>query len=396
MAVTTMPSQLPRAAFPPLPEEWTFWADTIVGAVPLGPVQATAFSCVRKLSDFGSGSVTLPVESTALNQERLLRLWSWRLWAFYAGVPYFCGVPTGITDDGSAVTTLTLTELTGYLTKRQWDVQDMSHTQTEQTEIARQIASPLADVGVDIVTEPGSGFLRDRSYAYLESEHRGQLLINLSQVISGPQFRTEYSMSPAGRPVCTLRVAYPRVGTATGLGMTVPGSVTGFSAAWDSDKLRTRTFAVGELAEDAPEGTPKPAVIEDRPQPDLPRLDEADDWAGVILTSTLTERANTAATQYASPVLDLGETGSLDDPPVTTYGPGDDVTVRIVTPLLSGGIEETAQLTECTVDAGTGTAAWKVTATLPPPQARQTLNQRLDQIDRLVIAARRQGLAPLT
>ncbi|MBO0818173.1 MAG: hypothetical protein J2P30_23815, partial [Actinobacteria bacterium] len=330
--------RLPGTA--PLPADWTFWADTIIGAVPLGPVQPTAFSCTSPLSDFGKGEVTLPVVSSALDQARLLRLWSWRLWVFYDGFPYFCGAPSGIQDVGAATATLTLTELPGYLIKRQWDYgpPNRRFTQVEQVAIAAELAAPVADVGVNIATSAGPGFLRDREYEYLESDHRGQLLVNLSQVISGPQFRAEYTMV-AGRPRCTLRIGYPRVGGQTGLGLVVPGNIHEYAASWDADELRTRTFAVGELPETAPEGTAVPVAVEDRPQPDLPRLDEADDWPSTFLTSTLRERAATAATQHAEPVLELTGTAGVSDPPVTSYGPGDDVAVRLVTPLLPGGLE---------------------------------------------------------
>jgi hypothetical protein len=385
-----------------LPAEWTFWADTIIGSVPLGPVQPVAFSCERLLSGFGKGEVTLPVASSALDRARLLRLWSWRLWCFYGGDPYWCGVPDGIADEGAATVTLTLTELTGYLARRQWDVTPPArYDQVEQTAIAADIAAPLADVGVLVVTDPGPGVLRDRTYEYLESESRAQLLANLSAVgaaenqAAGPQFRTEYDMA-AGRPRATLRIAYPRVGAATGLGMTVPGNATGLGAAWDADQLRTRTFAVGELPEDAPEDAPVPVVVEDRPQPDLPRLDAADDWPGVQRISTLTERAKTAAGQYAQPTLDLTETGQIASPPVSSYGPGDDVTVRLVSPLLPGGLEVTGQLAAVAVNAAESSAEWTVAVTLPPPQPRATLTQRLDRIDLTLTASRRRGLAPLT
>ena len=115
-------------------------------------------------------------------------------------------------------TALTLTELPGYLTKRLLDVPaGLTYSQVEQTTIARTIAAPVSDVGVQLVTVPGAGFLRDRTYAYLEGPYRSDLLVNLSQVISGPEFRAEYAQ-PAGSPVCTLRIAYPRVGSgASGL-----------------------------------------------------------------------------------------------------------------------------------------------------------------------------------
>lgn len=396
-----MPAPLPGPAqmpgYPPLPAQWTFWADTIIGHDPLGHLQPSAFSASRVLSGFGSGAVTLPVTSSAMDQARLLKLWSWRLWAYYGGRPWWCGVPTGIADDSGPTASLTLTELPGYLEKRQFDVHPSQRfDQVEQVQIAATLAAPVTDVGVSIITNAGPGFPRDRTYEYLESDSRAQLLKNLSEVISGPQYRAEYSVSSAGRPVCSLRIAYPRVGGPTGLGVSVPGSATGFDAKWDADELRTRTFAVGEVPEDAPEGTPKPVAVKDLPQAGLPRLDEVDDYPGVILQSTLIERAASMSVQHAQPVLDLTASAVASSPPLTSYAPGDDVTVRVATPLLPGGLDVTGQLTEVSVNAATGAVTWTVAVTQPPPRARETLSGRLDRIDLTVRSAYRRRMQPLT
>jgi hypothetical protein len=363
---------------PLVPGKWTFWCDTIIGAIPLGPVQPLAFRCSWKLSGFGAGSVTLPADSVALHRDQVLRLWSWRIWAFYAGEVVWCGIPTGITDDGGPAVSLTLTELPGYLVKRQFDVSPSArYDQVEQTEIARQLAQPVEDVGVVILTEPGPGFLRDRTYEFLEGQNRAELLTNLSGVISGPQFRAEYGLTPAHIPSCALRIAYPRVGTDVGLGLTVPGRAVAHSAAWDGDQLRTRTFAVGDLPEDAAEGEPRPCQIEDRPQAGLPRLDARDEWPSVILLSTLAERAATAATQQAAPALELTGTAPENSPPVGSYRVGDTVTLNITTPLLAGGLTAGAVLTEIEANAAAGTASWTVAVTSPPPVPRATLTATL-------------------
>jgi hypothetical protein len=386
-----------------LPAEWTFWADTIVGASPLGPLDPVAFTFQRLLCGHGRGEITLPVEQAALDQATLLRLWYYRIWAYYGGVPVWCGVPTGIADSGGSTTSLTLTELTGYLEARQWDeVAPRRFDQVEQTVIALTIAEPVTDVGVDIVTAAGPGALRDRTYTYLELS-RAELLYNLSQVgqaenqAAGPQFRTEYWQDAAtGRPRCRLRIAYPRVGGQLGLGLTVPGDATAYGARWDADQLRTRTFAAGELPENAAENAARPVFMVDRPQAGLPRLDRVDDYPGVSLISTLRERANTAAVQYASPVLDLSAAGRVSEPPVSSYAPGDSVTIRVVSPLLPGGIELAGQLTAVDVNAAESSAGWTVATVLPAPRPRATLTERLDRIDLTIAAAFRARLTPAT
>jgi hypothetical protein len=357
----------------------------IAGAVPLGPVKVTGFTCTSKLSDFGNGSATVNVPC-GIDPARILRLWSWRLWAFYEGTPIWCGVPTGIQETGLSTVTLTLTELPGYLIKRMFDVNpNKIYTQVEQCAIAADIAAPLGDVGVKVITSPGPGFPRDRTYDYLGNT-RAELLTQLSQVISGPQFRAQYAMGPGG-PECTLMIAYPRAGSAaSGLGVTMPGNALDYAAAWDADQLRTRTYAVGEADPNAAppaDGStpPKPVVIVDRPQADLPQLDMTDDAPGVSIISTLQEKADTGATLQAAPALKITAKPSEDFPDIRSYGVGDDVTIHVTTPLLPGGLTVTGQLIQRDIDAAAATAAWIIALTLPAPRARETLTQHLERID---------------
>lgn len=381
-----------------LPGEWTFWADTIVGQTaedpsqPLGPVDVAQFWCTSRLSGFGSGGVVLALPC-GLPSDRLLALWSWRLWCYYDNDLYWCGVPSGIIDEnGSTTVSLTLTELPGYLNKRQfdhfpfWDIRGM-----EQTQIARVLADGqggndtrvLSDVGVRIVTDPGPNpVLRDRKYEFLESDSRGQLLSNLCGVMGGPEFRTEYRTTEAGRPECTLKIAYPRVGSgAAGLGVSIPGAALGYRAAWDSDQLRNWTWAVGDVAADAEPDTPRPALLVRRAHDGMPRLDAVDDWPGTVLPSTLLERAKTMNEAQAMPALQLTATPPESFPPITRYYVGDDVTVRAVTPLLPAGLDVTGRLAQIDVNAAEGTAIWTVTTPSPPPQYREALTRRLDRLD---------------
>jgi hypothetical protein len=383
-------SMVPRPVVP-VPGLWTFHADHTVGGASLGPVRVSAFTCTSKLSDFGTGSVTVLLPC-GLDEARLLRLWSWRLWALYEGTPVWCGVPTGIQDAGTQAVTLTLAEITGYLVKRMFDVKpNKVYTQVEQCAIAAEIAAPLADVGVRIVTSPATAFLRDRTYDYLGNT-RAELLVNLAQVIDGPEFRAEYA-SAAGGPQCTLRIAHPRVGSgASGLGVTMPGSALGYSAAWDADQLRTRTYALGEADQSAgTENPPKPVAIADRPQADLPRLDATDDYPGVTVASTLTERAATGAAQHAVPALKLTASPSEAYPDLRGYGVGDDVTVHVITPLLPDGLTVTGRLVQVDIDAAAATAAWTVSVAVPPPQTRESLTGRLGRLDRTQAAMFRAG-----
>jgi hypothetical protein len=381
----------------PATGRWTFWADLMVDRQPLGYVDISSFYAVARLSNWGHGNATVTLPC-GIAPERLLRLWSWRLWAMYDGEPYWCGVPTGLADESGRTTAqFTLTELPGYLTKRVFDVPPPSvpWNNVEQCEIARRLAEPLADVGVPIITQPDVEVRRDRTYEYLESDHRAQLLSNLAGVLEGPEFRSEYGWTDEGLPECRWRVGYPRIGTDTGLGVTVPGAALAYRAAWDADQLRTYTFAVGDLPENAPPEAVKPVATLNRPQDDLPRLDAVDDWPGTVILGTLQERARTAATQQAAPALQLSATPPSHIPAITGYQVGDTVTVRATTPLLPGGLEVSGRLSMIEVNAQENTAVWTVVTSSPPPVPRASLSGELSRLGTAVSQMFRSGrLAP--
>jgi hypothetical protein len=380
--------------------KWTFWADSIVSPfTPLGPLDVVKFTYSSKLNDYGTGAVTLALPS-GLDPARMLQLWSYRIWALYddgtgqGAIPCWCGVPTGCQDAGVATVDLTLTELPGYLAKRtsEWFPSKV-YAQVDQMTIASDLAAAVADVGVTVAVGAASGIKRDRTYEYLQN-NRGTLLTELAGVIQGPQFRTEYGIARGGNPSCTLRIAYPRVGADTGLGVTMPGLALGYGATWDSDQMRTRTYAVGDLPDNAAANTPKPVKMLDVPQANMPRLDAVDDWPGVVVQSTLNEKAATASQQQAPPGFVLTVTPSEAEPPVTFYDVGDTVTVWVTTPVLAGGLRMSGQLTQVDVDAAAGTAVWTVASSVPPPRVRYHLAKRLDRLDATTSAIFRSG--PLT
>lgn len=363
---------------------WTFWADNAVSPfTDIGPVQVVAFTANWVLSGFGSGEATIAVSpNSSLTRAALMQLWTWRLWAFYQGQPVWCGCPTGVTDVGSLTVTVSLSELPGYLALKQYAL-NHTYTGVEQCTIASDLASPLANIGVPVVTQPGSGVNRDRTYTFLQST-RDQLLTELSQVINGPEFRSEYS-NPAN-PACTLKIAYPRVGVASGLAVIVPHGAISFRASWASDMMRTRTFAVGDVAPNAPTTATKPVVTIVAPQAGVPELDHVDDWPGVSVTATLNEYASAYSQSYASPALALEAVMPLMSPPLGSYNVGDDVSVVLADPLVPSGLNATGRLTAISLDAGSGTATWTVTIALPRPRRYATLAAQLKALHRKTAA----------
>lgn len=362
-----------------LPGAWTFWADRAVSPhAAYGQVQVTGFSYSSELSGFGSGEATILIEGNALTRMDLLGFYSWRLWAFYDGVPVWGGLPTGLHDDGSSAVKVSLTELPGYLLRKAYATAQ-TYTGAEQTQIAKDIAQRLDNIGVAIVTDPGPGKTRDRTYVFLEGDSRGAMLTALAEVSNGPEFRAEYAIDTSGLPTCTLKIAYPRVGVAgaaSGLALPVPGGAISFQLEWSAEQMRTRTFAVGDVPDGAASSALKPVIQVTAPQAGVPTVDGADDHPHVVLMSTLQEKADTAAQIYAKPAVTLTAVMPVTAPPLGTYGLGDDVAVTLADPLMPAGFNATGELTKIDVDAAAGTASWEVSITLPKPRKR-TLHHRI-------------------
>jgi hypothetical protein len=353
------------------PQGWTFWADASVPPFTrIGQIEVTGFTANWALGGFGAGEAVIPVEGNALDRLGLLQFYGYRLWAFYGGVPVWGGLPTGLTDDGGKSVRVALTELPGYLNVKQYATTH-TYSQVEQTTIAGDLAARLDNIGVPRIIVAGPGHLRDRTYTYLQ-DNRGNLLTALCQVTNGPEFRSEYSTDSSGNPVCSLRIAYPRAGSnASGLALVVPAGAVTYEAVWTSDRLRTRTFAVGDLAPGA-SGT-KPSVLVSTPQAGLPEIDQVDDFPGVTVLSHITERANTNAAIYASAALALTATMPVNAPPLGSYWMGDDVAVALADPLLPAALSAVGRLTGASVDAAAGTVSWTVTISQPPPRLTRHL-----------------------
>jgi len=367
-----------------LPGAWTFYADSSVAPyTPFGLVTVTGFSCGLALSDYGAGQAIIPVDNNALGRADLLRFYSWRLWAYYNGVPVWAGLGTGLLDEGGPAVQVSLTELPGYLDKKQYVTNATYTTAQDQTVAAADLAVRLDNIGVARIIDAGPGHGRALTYAYLDGQSRGDLLVQLAQMQNGPQFRSEYGTDSGGRPTCTLRIAYPRVGSAvSALAVVVPGGAASFQATWDSDNMRTRTFAVGDLPDGAATGTKRPVATDIRPQAGVPVLDAADDWAGVTDTGQLADLAATAATIYANPTLTLTAVMPISDPPLGSYGVGDDVSVALADPLIPAGYVATGRLAKIDIDAAAGTATWTVTVTSPGQKPGRSLIGRLAAAER--------------
>jgi hypothetical protein len=372
-----------------LPGQWTFWADASVPPyTPIGQVAVQSFTCSWALTGFGAAEAVIPVAGNAMGRLDLLKFYGWRLWAYYGGTLVWGGLATGLTDDGGAAVTVSLVELPGYLAVKQYAT-TQTYSNVEQTTIAGDLAARLDNIGVPRLLTPGPGRTRSRIYTYLQAT-RGDLLTALCQVTNGPEFRSEYSLDGTGKPLCTLHIAYPRVGSnASGLALVVPGGAVNFQSTYASDLMRTRTFAVGDLP---PGGSgAKPSVLVTAPQPGIPEIDQVDNWPGITDTPTLTDKANTNAAIYAGPAFTVAATVAVNAPPLGTYAMGDDVAVALADPLVPAGYTAMGRLTGASADAAAGTVAWTIAVTQPPPR-RRSLARELARLDRQVSAMFRQNL----
>ena len=361
---------------------WTFWADSSVPPfTPFGQVTVTGFTATSALSDYGTGQAIIPVDNNALTRSDLLRFYSWRLWAFYQGVPIWAGLGTGLLDDGGSAVQVSLTELPGYLLKKVFATTATYVPSQDQTVAAGDLAQRLDNIGVARILDPGPGHGRNLAYGYLDGQSRGELLTQLSQMASGPQFRAEYGVAVVtGKPTCTLRIAYPRVGragNASGLALVVPGGASSYQATWDTASMRNRTFAVGDLPDGAATGTKRPVMTNIITQPGIPLLDAADDWPGISGTAQLTDLAATRAQLYAGPTLTLAAVMPISDPPLGSYAVGDDVAVALADPLLPLGYVASSQLAKMDVDAPAGTVTWTLAITAPGQKPGRSLLGRL-------------------
>lgn len=381
-----------------LPGQWQFWADRAVAPYgAFGRVEVTGFSASSELSGFGQGQAVIPVDGNALGRTDLLAFYTWRLWAYYQGVPVWAGLGTGLQDDGGSAVQVSLTELPGYLLRKQF-VSNATYTPAQdQTVAAADLAARLDNIGVARQIDAGPGHGRSLVYNYLDGQSRGDLLVALAQLSQGPQFRAEYAVNASGLPTCTLHIAYPRVGnagTASGLALVVPGGASTFTATWDSAAMRTRTFAVGDLPDGAATGTKRPVVTDIRPQAGVPVLDAADDWSGISDTAQLTDLAATAATIYATPSLALSAVMPISSPPLGTYAVGDDVALALSDPLIPEGYVATAQLTKIDIDASAGTATWGLGVTTPAQRPPRSLLARLRAAEARLAAMAHNNMPP--
>jgi len=372
------------------PQRWTFWADSSVPPyAPIGQVEVQSFTCSWALTGFGAGEAVIPVSGNAMGRLDLLKFYGYRLWAYYGQTLVWGGLPTGLTDDGGEAVTVSLVELPGYLAVKQYATTQV-YSQIEQTTIAGDLAARLDNIGVPRLLTPGSGVKRDRTYTYLQGSSRGDLLTALCQVINGPEFRSEYAPDANGKPTCTLHIAYPRVGSnASALALVVPGGAVSFQSAWASDLMRTRTFAVGDLAPGASGN--KPIVIVNQPQTGIPEVDAVDDFPGVTVVAHLTDRANANASTYAGPAFTVSATVPVNAPPLGSYAMGDDVAVALADPLVPSGYTAMGRLTGASADAAAGTVAWTVAITQPPP-VKRSLTTELARLGRQVTSLFHQNL----
>jgi hypothetical protein len=90
------------------------------------------------------------------------------------------------------------------------------------------------------------------------------------------------------------------------------------------------------------------------------------------------------ASRQAGPTVATTASPPEELPAITSYAPGDTVTVRAVTPLIPGGLEVAGRLDQVEVNAAQGVATWSIIGATPAPVARESVTERLDRVDSAV------------
>jgi hypothetical protein len=243
----------------------------------------------------------------------------------------------------------------------------LTFTGVDQLDIARAlIAAMQAEVGGDMgLTYTGglSGILRDRTY--LDGDRTAALtaLTDLSEVLAGFDFATQAVWGPAGTPLETILLGYPRLGRSgaaaglvfeynefTGVAGAPGGNVAAYT--WDDGPgLFTRSWAVCTTDE----GT---SLVAASTNADLlgqgyPLLEQTQQFEGITSQATLQAHADALSayagghhvtaefTVAAQPGIELGDWQLGDDvavrlsdwrfpPDPATGAPGFDNYLRIV------------------------------------------------------------------
>lgn len=270
---------------------------------------------------------------------------------------------------------LSAREFESYFEKRRITL-TQQFTSQDQLTIANTLISNAqsavnGNIGV-ITTGATSGVLVSRTYYDYELKTVYAALQDLSKSTSGFDFTIQVAYDSAGNPTKTLKLGYPRLGTAyTTTSTTVPvfefpaGNVVEYEYPEDGSIVANYVWAVGAGSNEGKiDSTASDAT---KIAAGWPLLEEAGSYSDVTDQTLLNNLAlgQINAVSYPPVTLKL-VVPPYQDPVFGSYVIGDDVRVRITDDRFPNGLDATYRLVALTVTPGeNGPERATLTLTLP-------------------------------
>jgi hypothetical protein len=245
---------------------------------------------------------------------------------------------------------------------------DKVYAGIDQLAIARSLVDyamrkPGANIGIlPANATQSSGKLRDRTYLRHEGKTVWARLLELSQVDDGFDVRADvaYDGSAVRR---RLILGYPSLGrpiALSGLVFEVDAQTLGLDLAEDGGATVNVAYAVGSLPDGSLSTDLPPMVNVLDPTYAAygwPRLEAVSTYSDVSSLTTLTDyaKAQIATLRLPGTTGALKALGTLDDPALGGYLPGDEARVRVFgDPRWPDGLDLTGRITSISVDVKPG------------------------------------------
>jgi hypothetical protein len=240
-------------------------------------------------------------------------------------------------DSESQHLQLTAREFLSYFERRRINT-DQTYTSTDQLAIARNLialaqSTPNGNIGVQVGAET-SGVLISRTFHAYEQKTVYAALLELSQATNGFDFDIQVAYDGGGNPTATLRLGYPRLGTAyssTNVSAPVldfPGNAIAYQYAEDGSLAATSFTAVGAGSNEGQIQSNQ--ISATQLAAGWPLLEDVASYSDLTDTTLLGNLATGRLNASINPPVTLQMTmPPYADPTLGTYSVGDDVRVRI-------------------------------------------------------------------
>lgn len=272
---------------------------------------------------------------------------------------------------------LTAREFLSYFERRRITT-DSVYTATDQLNVARGLiinaqgaSGSAGNIGITFGAETSGVNISKNYYAY-ELKTVYSALADLSKSSTGFDYRVDVAYDGSGNPTKTLKLGYPRLGTAySSTNANIPvlefpaGNVIEYEWPEDGSQAANILYASGA-------GSNEGKLISTQtntayPAAGWPTLEDSANYSDVTDQTLLTNLAagQLAAVVYPPTTLKVVLPGN-QNPEIGSYNVGDDVRVRIRDPRFPNGIDQTMRLVSMGVQVGeTSAETQTLTLTLP-------------------------------